>query len=168
MISVFVAGVPGPQGSKSFKGMRKGKKGQPIPILAESSAKVAPWRDAVTRAMIGEGQHISGAIHLMLEFVMTRVQSEPKGWTRHHTKTPDLDKLIRSTCDAISTSGAWEDDSRICRLDAIKRTAEPGEPTGCFIAITTLPLEKAGDDSPVNLSPLPALLIAVNHPVEVD
>lgn len=145
MLYARVYGVPAPQGSKSFKGMFKSKKtGRMVPKLAESSAKVAPWRTAVTLAMIAaqEATPVSfdGAVRLTLQFVMPRVQSEPKGWTRHHTKAPDLSKLIRCTEDAITDAGSiWVDDSRVVEVTAVKVTAEPGEAPGCCIVIEALP-----------------------------
>lgn len=140
----FVAGVPAPQGSKSFKGMRRSKSsGRQIAIMVESSKGVAPWREAVTNALLDKGKPraVFGdcAVRLTVEFVMVRVGAEPKGWTRHHTKAPDLSKLVRSTEDAITTAGVWCDDSRVVELLAVKRTAEPGEPTGALIMIEKLP-----------------------------
>jgi crossover junction endodeoxyribonuclease RusA len=138
-----IIGVPAPQGSKSFKGMRRGKGGQPVPVLLESSKKVAPWREAVALQVANELQRspafFDGAVRLTLQFIMPRTGAEPKGWTRHHTKAPDLSKLIRSTEDAITTAGAWRDDCVVVETAAIKVTAEPGEPTGCCLTIEALP-----------------------------
>lgn len=44
MIAFAVYGIPGPQGSKTYKGKSK-KTGKAI--MVESSAKVKPWREAV-------------------------------------------------------------------------------------------------------------------------
>jgi Holliday junction resolvase RusA-like endonuclease len=142
-----VAGVPAPQGSKSFKGTFKDKQGRTRARMVESSAKVAPWRSAVTYAVIAaKGDlYFDCAVRLSLEFVMPRTKAmdaprrKPKP-TPHHISTPDLSKLIRCTEDAITDAGLWRDDSRVNEFGAVaKRYAEPGEPTGCLIIIEALP-----------------------------
>lgn len=141
-----VIGEPGAQGSKAFKGMIKSRKtGRMVPRLLESSKKVAPWREAVAAAVSSanaSGIYFDDAVRLTITFIMPR-KGEPKGWTRHHTRAPDLDKLVRSTCDAIKTAGAWKDDSLVVELVAQKVTAEPGEAAGAQIIIEALqPKEK--------------------------
>lgn len=143
-----VVGVPAPQGSKSFKGMIKSKKtGRMIPRLVESSAKVGPWRDAVSYAVAAAkgDMHFDCAVRLSLEFVMPRTggmdkpRRTPKP-TPYHTSAPDLSKLIRCTEDAIEDAGLLRNDSRISEYGFMgKRYAEPGEPTGCLIIIEALP-----------------------------
>lgn len=136
-----VIGVPGAQGSKAFKGMVKSKSGRMVPRLIESSKKVAPWRDAVAAAVASAntgGIYFDDAVRLTVTFIMPR-KGEPKGWTRHHTRAPDLDKLVRSTCDAMKTSGAWRDDCLVVELVAKKVSAEEGEPSGARIIIESLP-----------------------------
>jgi Holliday junction resolvase RusA-like endonuclease len=145
MLFARVYGVPGPQGSKSPKGTYRDKQGRTRVRMVESSAKVKPWRTAVTLAMLDANAklpapvYFDGAVRLTITFIMTRVGSEPKGWTRHHTKAPDLSKLIRATEDAITDSGIWKDDSHVVEIQAVKVTAEPGDATGCSIVIEALP-----------------------------
>jgi crossover junction endodeoxyribonuclease RusA len=128
-----VYGVPGAQGSKRHVGGGR---------MIESSKKVGPWRDAVTAAVIqareASSAYFEDAVRLTVTFIMPR-KGEPKGWTRHHTRAPDLDKLVRSTCDAITIAAAWKDDSRVVEFVAIKVTAEPGEAPGCSLSIEALP-----------------------------
>lgn len=138
-----VIGVPGAQGSKAFKGMVKSRKsGKMVPRLIEQNAKkVGPWRDAVAAAVASAntgGLYFDDAVRLTVTFIMPR-KGEPKGWTRHHTRAPDLDKLVRSTCDALKTSGAWRDDCLVVELVATKVSAEEGEPSGARIIIEALP-----------------------------
>lgn len=139
-----VIGIPAPQGSKSPMGTyRCTRTGRTMTRMVESSKKVAPWREAVANqvaSVLAERPvYFDGAVRLTLQFVMVRTGAEPKGWTRYHTKTPDLSKLVRSTEDALTTSGVWRDDCIVVELTAIKVTAEPGEPTGCCITIEALP-----------------------------
>lgn len=50
-------------------------------------------------------------------------------------KGADLDKLVRSTLDAL-TGLAWDDDSRVVRIDAEEFYATPRLPTGVWIKLT--------------------------------
>lgn len=147
-LTIKVLGIPGPQGSKSFKGMRGGKA-----IMVESSKKVKPWRTAVSWAA-HEAMHdkngnrtlgFEGPVSVAMVFTLPRPKSSPKSrpWP---DRKPDLDKLIRSTCDALTDSGVIEDDARIvemhvkklfpctCTLDNCISLKSPG----CVIEITTL------------------------------
>ena len=120
---IVVRGLPAPQGSKSFKGMAGGHA-----ILAESSKKVKPWREAVKSAALDawyvdhhstEGiTPIAGPIDVEMIFTMPRPKSAKRG-ARPSTR-PDLSKLIRSTEDALTDVGAWEDDARVVRVTAMK------------------------------------------------
>ncbi len=119
---IQVSGVPAPQGSKSFKGLRAGK-----PVLVESCTAVAPWRAAVVLATTlamrtSGGRMIVGPSKVVIEFYLARPASAPK----HRTvpdRRPDLDKLLRSTLDALTTAGAIEDDARIVEIIARKHYA---------------------------------------------
>lgn len=141
-LSVFVAGVPAPQGSKNFLGTFKGKDGRTHGIMGESSKKVKPWRADVRSALIdadGKPKVSFGDSPIVadLVFIMTRPKSTPKKKTPAAIRKPDLDKLIRSTFDAISSAGVWADDSRVIGVVASKMIAGMDEPTGCHIRLTT-------------------------------
>ncbi len=102
-------------------------------ILGESSKKVAPWRQDVVAAAAAEIRNhppgwtpIAAGVELLIEFYMP--PRPPTG----HPKTrrtipdvtpPDLDKLIRSTCDALKTAGVYADDARVVEVSARKRYA---------------------------------------------
>ena len=125
MIQIKVIGEPGPQGSKSFKGMRGGKA-----IMTESSAKVKPWREAVchaaAEAMGGYGRAlINGPVHVEMVFTLRKPKSAPKSRKTYPDRKPDCSKLVRSTEDALTSAGAWEDDARVVSLHASK--VFPGE-----------------------------------------
>lgn len=140
-----VHGLPGPQGSKAFKGISK-KSGHAI--LVESSKKVKPWRarvEAAARAAQGEGWvPLDGPILLVIEFYMPRPKGHPKTRRTLPSRIPDLSKLLRSTEDAMTYAGTYADDGRIVdhvirdryatELDAIRLPWEFREP-GARIAL---------------------------------
>lgn len=123
-ITFIARGLPAPQGSKTYKGHRGGHA-----ILGESSEKVAPWRQDVVAAAVMEIQKhplwtpISEGVELLIEFYMPRPAGHPKSRRTIPTVTPDLDKLIRSTCDALKTAGVYADDARVVEVTARKRYA---------------------------------------------
>lgn len=135
-IVVDVIGTPAPQGSKSYKG--RGRSGRPI--LVESSAAVKPWRATVAwqvaHTMRQAGwRRADGPVAVEVEFYLHRPPSAPKSRTRPDVK-PDLDKLLRSTLDALTESGAIADDARVVEVVASKHYA--GDWTGARITIRTL------------------------------
>lgn len=130
-LCVAVYGLPGPQGSKSPVGWGKSRKtGRAIPLMRESSAKVKPWRENVQAAieaalLTGEAQRLAGPVLADITFTMRKPSSAPKRRRTYPAVYPDIDKLERSTYDAISKSGAWEDDSRV--IENRNRKVYPGE-----------------------------------------
>jgi crossover junction endodeoxyribonuclease RusA len=131
-LRAFVAGLPAPQGSKKFVGIAGGRG-----IMIESSKKVKPWREDVRAALLHDGQpraRFEGAVSVHMQFVMPRPKRLKK--PEPHLSAPDISKLVRSTEDAITSSGCWADDRMVVELVASKRYAEILEPTGCFIVIT--------------------------------
>ncbi len=131
---ITVYGTPGPQGSKAFKGMA-GDHG----ILVEMSKKVKPWREAVKWAALDvlekDGaplsieRHCNGAfigpVAVEMTFTLKKPKSAPKRRRTWPDRTPDLSKLVRSTEDALTDAGIWEDDARVVSLRAYK--VFPGE-----------------------------------------
>ncbi len=131
-----VIGTPAPQGSK--KGFVRGGRA----VLVESSAKVAPWREDVARraALVATLQAWivpTGPVSVTVRFRLARPKSAPKSRLKPDRK-PDLDKLLRSTFDALTTAGVIEDDARIVQTIASKHYAQSGIPLGAFIRITDL------------------------------
>ena len=122
--------VPGPQGSKSFRGMSK--KGHAI--LTESSKKVAPWRESVSlAAQQAQEPMLIGPVRLDVAFYLLRPQSAKN--RQYPDRTPDLDKLVRSTCDGLTAGGAWEDDARVVSLKASKVYVDDPRLVGASIEI---------------------------------
>lgn len=129
MIQFIVHGVPAPQGSKRHVGRG---------ILVESSKKVAPWREAVKwgaiKAMAGRPA-MDGPIYASISFWFTPPKSAKKGAQPTTRGTGDLDKLLRSTFDAITDAGMIRDDSQIVRVMASKAYITDGAPPYALIGI---------------------------------
>jgi len=159
-IEIIVLGTPAPQGSKhgyavKAKGAYTGKVAQ-----VESSAKVKPWRMAVKYAALEEFIRLdswypmSGAIILDVVFRLARPKSHyGTGRNAGHLKLgqpwrpngcPDLDKLLRSTFDALGEAGVWDDDAQVVSVRASKVYADVGllrtdvGSTGATIKVTSL------------------------------
>lgn len=128
VVEFTVYGEAAPQGSKSFKGMRAGRA-----VLAESSTKVKPWRRDVADAgmlamMQGEGSDypqtrappLDGPLCASIVFTLLRPASAPK-YRRWPDRKPDLSKLLRSTEDALVTSGVIADDARIVAFRDLRK-----------------------------------------------
>lgn len=126
-LKLTVYGTPGPQGSKTRNAAG---------ALYESSAKVKPWREAVKTAALDAIHHdeawtaLGEPIWLQMQFSLRRPKSH-YGTGRnagllkatapsYPTGKPDLDKLIRSTQDALKDAGVLADDSVVASLSASK------------------------------------------------
>lgn len=135
---ITVYGMPGPQGSKKFVGMSKAGRG----ILIESSAKVKPWRQDVIAAWREQNPSYAGflgPLRVSMTFTLPKPKSAPKTRVTYPDRKPDLSKLVRSTEDALTDAGAWEDDARVVELTAAKRYPNEGPDAlsspGCVIRI---------------------------------
>ena len=132
VLEMFVPGRPAPQGSKRHVGHG---------IMVESSKALAPWRTTVAwhASQQFTGAPLTGALAVVVEFVMPRPSGMPKRRaTPPHTKRPDPDKLIRSVLDALSEV-VWRDDAQIVDLHPTKRYAELNEQPGARITVTEVP-----------------------------
>jgi Holliday junction resolvase RusA-like endonuclease len=119
VISYWIDGEPAPQGSKSGF-VKNGRV-----VMVESSKKVKPWREAVT---IKTAQHMSWAtlnpmdspVEIALVFYLPRPKTVNRKWP---SVKPDLDKLIRSTFDGLTTGGLYTDDALVIAVSASKEYA---------------------------------------------
>lgn len=119
-LTVVARGLPGPQGSKTHKGGGR---------MVESSAKVRPWRDVVAwsavaaRNKVRGWRPLTGPVALSLVFTLPRPRSH-FGTGRNADRvrrsaparpdvTPDLDKIVRATKDALTTARVWRDDALV-------------------------------------------------------
>ncbi len=119
MISYFIDGEPAPQGSKTGF-VKNGRV-----VMVEASKKVKPWREAVT---IKTAQHMSWEtlnpltepVEIALVFYLPKPKSVNRKWP---SVKPDLDKLIRSTFDGLTTGGLYTDDALVIAVSASKEYA---------------------------------------------
>ena len=117
-----------PQGSKRHVGNAR---------MIESSKKVKPWREAVRlEANKNVGEIIQEPVHVELVFWFMRPKSHlnAKGETRQSAprfptskNRGDIDKLCRSTLDALTLS-AFADDSQVVSLQARKYYCDNKKP----------------------------------------
>lgn len=135
----FAAGTPAAKGSKSFKGMTSRADGTKFARLVESSKKVKPWERAVCAALLARPGFamFRGAVVVELEFRFDRPASHGRKrlpcWSKG---AGDVDKLARSTLDALTAAGVWNDDSQVVRLVVDRRYCGEGERPGCLIRVT--------------------------------
>jgi Holliday junction resolvase RusA-like endonuclease len=118
-------GLPISQGSKSYKGHRRGK-----PVLVESAKGLKPWRKmlqtAMSRAMLQYadappvGWPLLGPLAVELCFTMRKPVSAPKTRRTWPIVYPDVDKCARAVLDAGTLAGLWGDDSQVVDLHAWK------------------------------------------------
>lgn len=125
-----VSGVATAQGSmkgfvvKTRKGLRA--------ALTSDNPNLHDWRLMVgweaRRALqdlpAAERGLVLGAVRLTAVFTLPRPKSLPKRPLRHQTR-PDLDKLTRAICDAL-TGVVWKDDGQVDEFAVRKQYAPPG------------------------------------------
>lgn len=117
-IDLTVMATPAPQGSKRHVGNG---------VMIESSKKVKPWREAVVWACRDAGSpHVGGAVVASIVFTVRKPTSAPKKRKTYPATKPDLSKLLRSTEDALTDAGAWEDDARLVEMVRLAKVY-PGE-----------------------------------------
>lgn len=124
---ITVHGTPGPQGSKTRNAAG---------AMYESSAKVKPWREAVKSAALDSLAYdeawspLDEPVRLDVTFTLRRPKHhygtgrnagvlKPSA-PQYPTGKPDLDKLVRSTQDALKDAGALLDDSVVTAVFAAK------------------------------------------------
>jgi len=71
-----------------------------------------------------------GAIAVVIEFYLHK----PKSVKREKpTVKPDLDKMVRSVLDALTSAHVWNDDAQVLTLVAHKMYADEDHPEGATI-----------------------------------
>lgn len=125
---VVVTGTPAPQGSKRHVGGGR---------MVEQSPNLAPWRAVVTQAAVAARYRTpdwqpekTTPMHLVAVFTLARPASHWRTGRNAHLlrdsapadpiARPDLDKLLRSTMDALADAGALVDDSRVVNAQVVK------------------------------------------------
>jgi len=160
-VRIEVYGLPTAQGSKrAFVNKHTGR----AHVTETNDSKVKTWREDVKQAALQAldgGARFTGPVKVSVDFYFLR----PKGHYRtgrnahllkdtappYPASKPDVDKLLRSTFDAITTTGLWEDDCRVVEVWATKRYVAEGRHQGAHIWIR----EAMNDDAEVSYSELP-------------
>jgi Holliday junction resolvase RusA-like endonuclease len=127
-LSIRVHGSPAAQGSKRAVIHRSTGR----PVVIEQSKKVKPWRAdvraAAEQACAAAGPDrfpLAGPVAVDITFTLPKPASAPKRRRTWPAVRPDLDKLVRSTLDALKSAGVYGDDGQVVQLGA--RKAYPGE-----------------------------------------
>lgn len=135
-IELTVIGVPAPQGSKTR---------MPGGVMLDGTsktgrAKLAEWRRAVADQARNHLEHTPGPplaepLKITIEFTFPPTKSDPH---RHwHCTTPDIDKIVRATFDALTHSGLVADDRYFSHLTA-RKSFTLIRPPGATITIESL------------------------------
>jgi len=128
-LAFTVYGEAQPQGSaRAFV-----PKGWSRPIITSDNLGLKSWRqlvaEAANRAVASRPANERGllleGVRLTIAFYLPRPKSLPKRVTAH-TKKPDIDKLVRACCDAL-TAICFRDDSQVCELVTAKHYAAEGD-----------------------------------------
>lgn len=120
-----IIGTPSPQGSK--KAFVVGKRAR---LVESAGPALSYWRNQVSVEAMKAYRDaellapLSGPLTVHIDFRFPMPASRPKktraaGWQWKIT-TPDIDKLCRSTLDALTAAALIEDDARIVHLTATK------------------------------------------------
>lgn len=148
-----VKGTPAPQGSKrAFVNQSTGR----AAIVEDNKARVRSWREIVREGFLTPEppEMLLGPVAVRLMFYMPRPKShyrtgahsgdlKPNAPMYVATK-PDIDKLARSTLDALSQAGAWRDDSQVASLLCLQRYVDHAFPVpGAEISLWSLDLDGA-------------------------
>ena len=145
-----VYGLPTAQGSKrAFVSSKTGR----AHVVETNASKVKTWREDVKAAALtaleaGDGVGMSGPVNVGLRFYFPRPKSHYRTGKNSHllrgaapiypASKPDIDKVIRSTFDAITTSGLWGDDRQVVMLLAEKFYANETHHVGAIVLIEEL------------------------------
>lgn len=149
-LSFEVVGKPAPGGSKISRVIYKEgkpllKDGRPIVATHPSSKRERPWRnDVAEEAVHSWGPRgmcvLDCALHIRLTFFFERAQGDyrkdgtlrPSAEMLPRTRGEDLDKLARSTLDALAGI-VFTNDRRVVDLVLARRF---GSPERCEITVT--------------------------------
>lgn len=145
-VTFQVIGIAQPKGStRAFL-----PKGWTRPIVTTDNPKSKGWQQLVAEQAqtIARDGLLVGPVVLTVTFHLPRPQSLPKRVV-HHTKKPDLDKLVRSTKDALK-GVLYGDDAQVVDLHARKT----------YAAIAAAPCARITLEEAVAPDPVQADLVA--------
>jgi Holliday junction resolvase RusA-like endonuclease len=134
-IVIVAYGLPAAKGSKKAIGTGITNDGREFTRMVEMSKKVVPWQRAVQKAAqaVYKAQPLDCPLGARLVFTMPKPQSAPKSRRTWPAVTPDLDKLCRSTLDALKKAGVVKDDARFVEFDRAAKVY-PGEDPESLLA----------------------------------
>lgn len=135
-LTFTVFGVAQPQGSaRAFM-----PKGARFPVVTSDNPKLKGWRqlvaEAASRTLRGRGTFASGPVRVCADFYLPRPKSLG-GKPKAHMTRPDVDKLARAICDAL-TGVVWGDDAQVVQLQVRKAYASVGDSPCAVIAVSPL------------------------------
>lgn len=120
---IYVPGKPEPQGSMKGYVVRSKTGALHAAVTHGKSTELNAWRNLIALAAATTMAHerlkmLDEPLELHLHFVLAKPKSARKRdiWP---AKRPDLDKLLRSTLDAL-TGVVFSDDARVVKLRAEK------------------------------------------------
>lgn len=116
--------------------------------MVETSKNVKPWRQDVKYSALHAKPADWDASGPMSLSVVFRFQRPASHFLKHglrpsapyyctSARNGDIDKLLRSTCDAL-TSILFDDDRQVVSVNAIKRYCTANEQPGAIITLTAL------------------------------
>lgn len=140
-VQFTVLGTPKPQGSKRHVGNGV--------MVEQGGAALRTWREDVKHAAAEArdkyGQALQGGVVATIRYRVARPRSHYRTGKYAHllrdrapwwpVTKPDLDKLIRSTFDAITTAALWRDDAQVIAVHADLAYATPERPPGADIEL---------------------------------
>lgn len=132
-LTIVVEGRPAPQGSKRHVGNGR---------FVEASKYLPAWRKAVTaaarEAVDSDGwATTAGPVRVEVIFYLDRPSTVTQAKRPWPIKPPDIDKLVRAVCDALTDAEVWADDGQIVELCAEKHYNDTRE-SGCDIRVLEL------------------------------
>lgn len=144
-LEITVTGTPAPQGShKAFVVNGHAR-------IVDDSKRTKPWRqDVKTAALeaVGTRPPMEGPVEVTIAFSMPRPRYhfgtgrnasvlKPTAPT-YVEKKPDIDKLTRSTLDALTEARVFKDDAQVAALNVVKGYATDPQKPGAHITVTPL------------------------------
>ena len=128
ILAVFVPGTPVAKGSThAFAHKTTGR----IITMQTNAKRQKPWASliALSAKEAMSGGPVDGPVSIDIAFTMPRPKNHYRtgknaallkdGAPAYHTKTPDIDKLVRCVLDAL-TGVAWHDDSQVWHVNSAK------------------------------------------------
>jgi Holliday junction resolvase RusA-like endonuclease len=143
-VNFRVYGTPKPQGSKRHVGNG---------VMIESGGEaLRTWREDVKLAALAErellDESLIGPIDVRIYFHLRRPASHFRTGRNAHLlragapaypyRKPDIDKLLRSTLDAITSAGLWGDDAQAVHVSMSKTYCQPDVAEGATIRIAQM------------------------------